>query len=140
VDEAGDAINFSKEWLTMREHAIKKVLNVKKLIPISIIFISKEKMRALHGSYYGAAKVTDVLSFFYEKEVGIEHEYGEIFLCTSFVYQQAKRYSVLFEEELTRLLIHGTLHIYGYDHTKLSERKKMNTVAQLIVQQIKKHD
>ncbi len=138
VHEAGDTISFPRVWYRTREEAVKKIVGIKKLFPISVVFVSKEKMRELHGSYYGAVKVTDVLSFFYQKEVGISYEYGELFLCTSYIIKQAQRYRVTFEQELTRLLIHGVLHIYGFDHVKVLERKKMNAMTNEILAHIKK--
>lgn len=111
-------------------------LKIKNLIPIHVVFISQDRMRELHGAYYGAHKITDILSFYYEKDHDGIHEYGELFLCTSQVLRQAKKYRASFEHECERLLIHGTLHLYGYDHVKKNERAIMNEITEKILQKI----
>ena len=93
---------------------------------ISIALIGEGRMRAINKRYRGKNKVTDVLSFS-EKRIGREKfithlkdtsGLGEIVICLREIKKNARRANSSFEEELTRVLIHGILHILGYDHEK----------------------
>ncbi len=72
-------------------------------------------MRRLNKQWRGNDRVTDVLSF----------ESGEILIN----YDQAKRQAIELKhstrDEVIFLLVHGVLHVYGYDHEKPSDAKKM---------------
>ena len=85
-------------------------------------------MKELNSAYRGKNKSTDVLSF----EAGIpvndsalNNILGDIVINIPRADSQAKEYGTGFYEELYRLLIHGTLHLVGYDHelSKYEERK-----------------
>ncbi len=67
--------------------------------------------------YRKANRPTDVLSLFYGDS-------GEIVLCPFVIRQNAKKYKVAFQNELSRILIHGILHLLGFDHEKGKEKAK----------------
>ncbi len=77
---------------------------------INIIFVKSEYIQELNTKYRGIDAPTDVLSF----EISNEGKGGEIYIAPEYVYTSFKGDE--FEEELLRLIIHGTLHILGYDH------------------------
>ncbi len=74
---------------------------------INIIFVKSEYIQELNMKYRGIDAPTDVLSF--EISNG-----GEIYISPEYVYTSFKEDA--FEEEILRLIIHGTLHILGHDH------------------------
>lgn len=104
-----------KEELLQR--TAKKVFqgeNVKKAL--SIALIGPEEIRKLNKKYLGKDKLTDVLSFPSEKDL------GEVVICLKAVKENSKD----FEKELKFVLIHGILHLLGYDHEKSwKEAEKM---------------
>ena len=88
----------------------------------SIHFVSDEEIRALNRSYREKDEATDILTFalsdgdaFPEIE-GEEKELGDIFISLESMHRNADAFSVSDDEELHRLLIHGVLHLLGYDH------------------------
>ena len=88
----------------------------------SIHFVSDEEIRALNRSYRDKDEATDILTFalsdgdaFPEIE-GEEKELGDIFISLESMHRNAEAFSVSDDEELHRLLIHGVLHLLGYDH------------------------
>ena len=107
------------------ENFIKKIVEVifkgekvKKKQEISIAFIGASRMQKLNRKYRGKNKVTDVLSFS-EPEVFLNSDnLGEVIICLKEVKKSARKFDVSFEQELSRILIHGILHILGYDHEK----------------------
>jgi probable rRNA maturation factor len=77
---------------------------------INIVFVKPEYIQELNQRYRDVDAPTDVLSFQLEKDMSK----GEIYISPEYVYQTYK--SEAFEEEILRLIIHGTLHILDMDH------------------------
>lgn len=92
----------------------------------SIIFIDDAYMHELNKTYRGIDRSTDVLSFAYEDNETVEMEYrmlGEIFVSIPKMREQAKAYGHSETRELSFLVVHGILHLLGYDHT-LGEKEE----------------
>ncbi|GAB5046357.1 rRNA maturation RNase YbeY [Thermodesulfovibrio sp. TK110] len=104
-------------------------------LTISIIVVGNRKMKELNFKYRGKSSTTDVLSFSYlEKEPSGSLFLGEIIVEPEKVSYQAKQYSVKFSQELNRILIHGILHLIGYDHESSAyEAKKMHKLEEKIL-------
>jgi probable rRNA maturation factor len=114
--------------LKVRKNAIDKlvkhVLRVEK-IPvreIHIIFVEDEYLRGLHKKYLNDDTPTDVMSFNLSDDDHIE---GEIYISLDSAKSQAPRFDVSFDFEIARLIIHGLLHLKGYDDSTAPERKEM---------------
>ena len=83
----------------------------KKKEDLSIALVGQGRIRELNKKYRKKNRVTDVLVF---PGDGL----GEIVICLREVKKNAKRYGETFKKELARVLIHGILHLLGYDHEK----------------------
>lgn len=83
-----------------------------KLENISVIFVDKEEIRRLNREYRKVDEVTDVLSFNFDTSELL----GEIYVCKEYIDENTKE--ELRIEEIIRLIIHGILHLFGYDHKK----------------------
>ena len=86
---------------------------------LSILFVGNRKMKQLNSDFRGIRGSTDVLSFeagIPVREDGQNHVLGDIVICIPKAESQAKAAGTGFYEELNRLLIHGILHLTGYDH------------------------
>ena len=95
---------------------------------LSILFVGDKKMKELNSAYRGKNKSTDVLSFeagIPVRDSDVNNVLGDIVINIPRAESQAKEYGTGFYEELYRLLIHGTLHLVGYDNevSKHEERK-----------------
>ncbi|MFH1099119.1 MAG: rRNA maturation RNase YbeY, partial [Candidatus Uhrbacteria bacterium] len=66
-------------------------------------------------------------------------ELGEIIICPAIVRQNARRAGEPFRRELLRVLVHGTLHLCGYDHATARGAKQMFKVQETIVGQLFRH-
>src|SRR5437016_8651041 len=78
----------------------------------SIVFVTDEKIRSFNRAYRGFDKATDVLSF---REDG--GNLGDILISSETAYNQTLKSSTLsFETNVRRLVLHGLLHLMGYDH------------------------
>jgi probable rRNA maturation factor len=78
----------------------------------SVVFVTDEKIRRLNRDYRGFDKPTDVLSF-----RGDGGYLGDILISSETAYNQSRKSSTLsFETNVRRLVLHGLLHLMGYDH------------------------
>lgn len=94
---------------------------------LSIHLVGDKKMRHLNRQYRGKDTTTDVLSFGLLDAGSFPEsaELGDIFLSTSKIRKQAKAFNVSFQEECGRMIVHGILHLLGYDHGTSRDAKRM---------------
>jgi probable rRNA maturation factor len=95
---------------------------------LSVFFVGSRRMRRLNACYRGIDRLTDVLSFpMYDGGAGnAAGVLGDIVICIPKAAAQARQYRTGINDELRRLLVHGLLHLLGYDHEKnASQRQKM---------------
>ena len=136
--------NFTKQKLNQKylNKIAEKTLEVarfKKPVEISLVITGEKRIRTLNKKYRGIDKVTDVLSFgndavnkiarnktvkFINPPDDILH-LGEVFICYSQAVKQAKQKKHSVKRELTILLIHGILHLLGYEHKGDYARSEM---------------
>ena len=97
---------------------VKKLIDRKILFPkvkkLFIIFVSLKDIQALNFYYLKKNRPTDILSFSPAEKDSL----GELVLCEQQIKIQAKQHSLLFEEEMMYLILHGLLHLLGYHHEK----------------------
>lgn len=91
---------------------------------LGIVLVGNEEMRRLNRKYRGKNKITDVLSFASDEAFG--PLLGDIVLCLPRIQKQAREHQLHEVEEFSYLLLHGLLHLLGYDHERSkTEEKKM---------------
>lgn len=91
---------------------------------INIVLVNDTYMIELNQKYLQHNEPTDVLSFNLSDNVSELLE-GEIYADVDQIARQAQEYGVDFAEELARIIIHGILHLIGYDDRSDLERKNM---------------
>ena len=84
----------------------------------TIAFVSDRKMRELNKQFRGKNSTTDVLSFPFEPDDfdTDENNLGEIIISAEQAQRQAIENHLTFEQEIKQLILHGVLHLCGYDH------------------------
>jgi probable rRNA maturation factor len=88
----------------------------------SVVFVTDDIIRRYNRDYRGFDKSTDVLSF-----SGDDDYLGDILISSETAYNQARNSKTLsFETNIRRLLLHGLLHLMGYDHE--SDSGEMRTL------------
>ena len=88
---------------------------------ISVTFVGRDGMRRLNREYKGHDRPTDVLAFALRGPGGIV---GDIYLCPWVARREAAARKVPVRQELVRLVVHGTLHVLGYDHPENGRRER----------------
>jgi probable rRNA maturation factor len=106
----------------------------KKTAGLSLAFVGPERIKKLNKKYLGKNRPTDVLAFGGEEMLSLKwkaqkpfKEGGEIVICLDKVKKNSARFKFAFKKELAMVLIHGILHLLGYDHERGAAcAKKMN--------------
>jgi len=116
-------ITVDKKFLQGVAKIVLKGENIKKETETSIALIKESEIKKINQKYRKKNKATDVLSFNFGKGLAPHHQnlvwgLAEIVICPSQVKRNAKKYKVTFKKELARVLIHGILHILGYNHER----------------------
>src|SRR6185437_15991665 len=94
---------------------VSEMLNVigKRDSSVTIAFISDKKIRQLNRQFRRIDKPTDVLSFPSDSDEG---NLGDIAISVETATRQAKQNGLTLDGEIAQLLLHGLLHLSGYDH------------------------
>jgi len=116
-------VQINENFLKRITKLVFKKEGVKKL-ELSIALVGYSRMKKLNKTYRHKNRITDVLAFGENQKLD-ELGFGEVVICLREVKKNAKRYGTTFKKELTRVLIHGILHIFGYNHQSFKEAKKM---------------
>lgn len=96
---------------------------------IELKFVSKREISRLNDVYRNKKGPTDVLSFTLEEKPLL----GQIFICYTFTREQAKSLKRNLEDEVALLLVHGILHVSGYDHEKVVDAHEMQRLEKEIL-------
>ena len=99
---------------------------------VGIHLVSKEKMCALHEKYFADASPTDCMAFPIEKMPGY-HILGDVFVCPAVAINFANSNEIDVYEEVSRYLVHGLLHLIGYEDD-IDKREEMFRVQENLLQ------
>ncbi|MFH0924839.1 MAG: rRNA maturation RNase YbeY [bacterium] len=97
-------------------------------VEVSIVFVNDKRIRQLNRLYRGINRPTDVLAYSMQEGEGKginPYILGDIVVSVETTMRQADEYGHSFEKELDVLMIHGLLHLLGYDHEKEGDAVKM---------------
>ncbi len=111
-------IKLDTSELKSRTETVLKSLALEKT-ELSILITNDTKIRELNYNYRGLDKPTDVLSFSQDEETIDEtgnRLLGDVVLSAEMACLQAKEHHLSLDQEIMLLIIHGVLHLSGYDH------------------------
>ncbi len=121
--------------------------NLEKDVSVGVRFVKEGEIRELNKQHRGIDRVTDVLSFpmldikegqklsefDYDRSPNGELYLGDIVVCKKRAKQQAQEYKHSFKRELSFLIVHGYLHVLGYDHMQKEEEERMMNLTENIL-------
>ena len=113
--------NWKKYKIDFEKIANAAVPAVYKDSEVSITLVDDKEIHRLNKQYRGMDKPTNVLSF----ELGDDVLLGDIFISLDTVKREAKEAGISVEEHTAHMIVHGMLHLQGYDHIKDGEAKVM---------------
>jgi probable rRNA maturation factor len=118
--------SVKKKIKKSKVHNLIKSLSVELNFLVSnleINFISGEDIHAINKSYLKHDYTTDIITFNYSDSP--QQIDGEIFISIDDALTNSKKFKVTLSDELVRLVIHGILHLLGYDDQNLTDKKIM---------------
>ncbi len=126
-----------QEILEVDEEFLKKAVSFvlreeKRAGEISVVIIDDENITRLNAKYLARREPTDVLAFPMDSEGII----GDVAVSAPRAAEQAEEYGQTFGEELTRLVVHGTLHLLGYGDSGEPERQIMEERQEQLLEKI----
>ena len=138
--------NFTKnridqKYLNKITERTLKVVKFKKPTEISLVITGEKRIRSLNKKYRKINKITDVLSFEFADGLHSSAEtmeptiicLGEIFICYPQAVRQARQKNNTIKKEISILLIHGILHLLGYDHKGDYKDSEMKVLEEKIL-------
>ena len=141
-----DSVNWKKK-LKNTDLFINKILksfpkkyqfNGKKVI-LTVLLSNNKKIKQLNKKFRKKDKPTDILSFPFGKKISKSIVYlGDIIISYDFINKPKSLNILQFKDKLTKIFIHGFLHLLGYDHIKLKDFKKMLTEEEKIYKTVEK--
>ena len=110
----------------------RSVLNISSVRSVAVVCVDADRIKYLNKEYRGKHYVTDVLSF----NPGEKEELGDIIICNTRVKEQSEEKGHSFQKEFIILLVHGLVHLAGYDHEKDADAEKMNQQERAIISKL----
>ncbi len=124
-DYLNEVINYS-----LKQQKITKA-------SFSIIFVNDQAIKDLNKQYRQLDEITDVLSFAFEDNKKMLYNewrlLGDIYICIPQMKRQAITYQNSEKRELAFLVVHGLLHLLGYDHQNEEQEKEMINLQEMIL-------
>lgn len=137
VEISGESVLSRKEILKVLRAALRKV-GIETAY-VSVAFVRRKAIRRLNKIYRNKDKATDILSFGFSKalaEDGEKTRSGELVISEEEARANAKDKKTTLKKELRLLLVHGALHLAGYDHEKVKDEKKMFALQDRILKKL----
>lgn len=104
---------------------------------LNINFVSSETIKKINIEHLDHNYSTDIITFNYSGSA--EDLDGELFISVDDARENSLRFKCLIDEELLRLIIHGILHLLGYDDMTPADRRKMKRLENKLTIQRKHH-
>ena len=124
-----------KDWARKIAQKVLKAENVTPPYEVSLVFTDSETVQQLNRDYRGVDEPTDVLAFYMLPQKEADSSFvlppdgvlrlGEIIISYPQAAEQAKEQGHSVDKELALLIIHGILHLLGYDHEQPEEERRM---------------
>ncbi|GAB2485293.1 rRNA maturation RNase YbeY [Alkalibacterium psychrotolerans] len=146
-DETGKITEDMVEWMEDLLNVAARKLTVQDNAEVSITVVTNEKIKEINRDYRDKDKVTDVISFAIEDDeqelfkefdldgITIPRDLGDIFISYDKAVEQAEEFGHSVERELGFLMVHGFLHLNGYDHMTDEDEKKMFSLQEEILKE-----
>ena len=124
-------------WVRRIAQTVLKAEGVAPPYEVSLVFTDSETVKQLNRDYRGVDEYTDVLAFYMLPQKGADSSFalppngvtrlGEVIISYPQAIEQAREQGHSTERELALLIIHGILHLLGYDHEEPEEEAEMRT-------------
>jgi len=133
--------NYTRKYVIDRKKLRKLLNQVGQLANcgegvVSLSFVGKKRIKNINKRFRDRDRPTNVISFTFMDDVAEEKILGDIVICPFVASLEAKRYGNDFIDYITFLLIHGFLHLLGYDHAEVKDKLIMEKEEERIFHSI----
>lgn len=131
-----DKINFRLRETASIKKFLEKVIREEKKIPgdLNFIFTDDSRLKKINKNFLGHDYNTDVVSFGENKGEVIN---GEIYISINTVRNNSRLYNLKVREEIIRVMIHGVLHLCGYEDDETKNMRRMFNKQEMRVKEYK---
>ena len=105
-------------------------------VELGIYLVGSARITLLNESFLGHAGPTDVITFPYTDSRIVPKLWGEVFVCVSEAVEQSRHFRTSWQKEVVRYIIHGVLHLLGYDDHSKPDRARMKRAENRLVAQV----
>lgn len=138
VDIRGGEATWDEEHIVALATFALEHLRAPQGCELSVSLVSAEEIHELNREYRGIDRPTDVLSFECddpwaapdEPEIAI----GDVIIAPDVIEEQRAQFGTTFEQEISLMLVHGCLHVLGYDHIEPDEAEEMEALEKEILE------
>lgn len=95
---------------------------------VSIVFTNNDKVHELNKDYRNKDKSTNILTFAFNDDGSDNYMLGELFLAFDVIANEATEQNKSFYDHCMHILIHGVLHLIGYDHIEDCDAEEMESL------------
>lgn len=95
---------------------------------LEIVFMDEEEMIKINSQYLGKDYVTDIISFRYDEDSANKAIEGTLYCCAPRIEEQSREFDTEPEEEFLRIIVHGALHLAGYDDQTEQDKEAMTNL------------
>ncbi len=111
-------------------------------VAITLVLTGDEAIASINSNYRKKKGPTDVLSFAYREAPtpmadGLPEYLGDVIISLETAQKQAQEYNVPLHDEILRLIVHGMLHLLGYDHEQYYKKKQMQKKEEELLQHLR---
>jgi probable rRNA maturation factor len=104
---------------------------------LTVRIVTRDEIRQLNNTYRHKDKPTNVLSFPFETPPGVDLPLlGDVVICAAVVVQEAREQGKSLMDHWAHMVVHGVLHLLGYDHITDAEAEEMESLEVEILQQM----
>jgi rRNA maturation RNase YbeY len=135
LDRVNRLRSEQKKNLKRKAIFILKTLDVSRNKELCVAFVDDEEMRKLNADYRNINRTTDVLSF--PQDGPNDSMLGDVIISIDTAIRRSKLQKLNIEDEIHKLMIHGILHLLGYDHKKKNAARVMRKKELEILSSIK---
>lgn len=103
---------------------------------VGVLVTSDPAIQTLNRRYRSLDSPTDVLAFPLGDGLRAREPFGDVVISLDTAKRQAREYGATLSQELNRLLIHGTLHLCGYDHHERAQAARMHGLTRRLLREV----
>ncbi|MFA4991346.1 MAG: rRNA maturation RNase YbeY [Candidatus Omnitrophota bacterium] len=138
IQDLQDKIRLDKKKILRRADVALKAM-AEDDAELSLVFVDDAYIKDLNRKYRGVDSATDVLAFYLREKKGFNPDnpvIGDVVISVETAMREAAARKIPVQKEMDLYLVHGILHLLGYDDEKTGDRKKMRSMEKEILEGI----